>query len=240
MVPDIHKDDFIFQFLITNPSFLSKEDAINYYFKDGETSSQKLKLLITKLLKPLPARDISILEFASGYGCVTRHLAMHRDYKVTPCDIHPAAIAFIAERMGLLPLPSAHKPEKFISTKSYDVVFALSFFSHMPDATWARWLAALFKAVEPGGLLIFTTHGRISAKFFGAPALNKDGYWFRTESEQADLDINEYGQTIVSPGYVFSKIASLPEAWPCFYEEAYWWDHQDVYVVQKTIASVSR
>jgi len=233
VVPDIHKEDFIFQFLINNPSFNSKDDAVRYYFTDGESSSKKLLHLIPSFLNPLPPADVSVLEFASGFGCVSRHLVKQRGYKITACDIHSSAVSFLARTIGVEALQSEHKPESFRPSKAYDVVFALSFFSHMPDATWARWLSVLFRAVKPGGLLIFTTQGRKSARFFGDPALDKSGYWFRPDSEQKDLDTSEYGQTIVSPGYVFSKLAALPAAWPCFFEQAYWWGHQDTYVLQK-------
>jgi len=236
VAPDIHREDFIFQFLITNPSFVRKEDAINYYFMDAENSCKKLLGLISMFLDPAPAgSDISILEFAAGYGCVSRHLVKQQGYKVTPCDIHPGAVSFISEKIGLKSHQSMHRPQDFRVGELYDICFALSFFSHMPDSTWQKWLAALFETVKPGGLLIFTTQGRTSAKFFGEPLLSEAGYWFREESEQQDLDVSEYGQTIVTPGYVFDKISALPNAWPCFFQQAYWWSHQDAYVIRKAL-----
>ena len=80
----------------------------------------------------------------------------------------------------------------------------------MPDTTWFRWLQTLYNAVSPGGLFIFTTHGYQSKKYFGFPALNERGYWFLPSSEQLDLDVHQYGQTIVSPSYVCDKIKLLP------------------------------
>jgi SAM-dependent methyltransferase len=232
---DIHEEDFIFQFLITNQSFLKREDAVNYYFMDAENSCNKLLGLVATFLEPsVPASDISILEFASGYGCVSRHLVKQRGYRVTPCDIHPAAVAFIDDKIGLKGLVSSHQPEDFKPKETYDVTFALSFFSHMPDITWGRWLRALFDTVKPGGLFIFTTQGRRSgALYFGDPELNDNGYWFRSESEQKDLNVAEYGQTLVTPGYAFQKLSTLSDARPCFYQHAYWWEHQDTYVIRR-------
>lgn len=240
VAPDIHPDDYIFKFLIANECFHSKDDAVNYYFSDGQASSKKFSGLVSKFLPPVPGSPpLSILEFASGYGCVSRHLVKQFGRSVTPCDIHPAASAFLKEKIGMEPLQSTRQPEAFAPGKSFDIVFALSFFSHMPHATWARWLHTLFNAVRPGGLLIFTTHGLISGKFFGNPALNADGYWFRAESEQKDLDVTQYGQMIVTPAYVFGRISTLPEASICFFERASWWGHQDTYVVQKKTAIIS-
>ena len=76
----------------------------------------------------------------------------------------------------------------------------------MPDTTWFRWLQTLYNAVSPGGLFIFTTHGYQSKKYFGFPALNEQGYWFLPSSEQLDLDVHQYGQTIVSPLTYVTKL----------------------------------
>jgi SAM-dependent methyltransferase len=233
VVPDIHPKDFIFQFLITNESFTSREAAVAYYFSDGESSCKKLLDLLGTFGKAVAGEETSVLEFASGYGCVSRHLEKQRGYRVTSCDIHVEANAFIADKIGLPTLQSAHCPEDFSAKDRYDVTFALSFFSHMPAATWSRWLGTLLDTVIPGGLLIFTTQGRASAKFFGNPILNEQGYWFRADSEQKDLSVEEYGQTLVTPEYVFRELSERVDAHPCFFQQAHWWKHQDTYVVQK-------
>ncbi|MBL2068929.1 class I SAM-dependent methyltransferase, partial [Klebsiella pneumoniae] len=53
-------------------------------------------------------------------------------------------------------------------------------------------------------------------------------------SEQFDLDVNQYGQTIVSPSYVCDKIKLLPHN-PIIkkYTEGFWWEHQDLWVIEK-------
>ena len=232
VAPDIHPEDFIFQFLIQNQSFTSKYDAINYYFADGAKSCGLLLSLIADYLGS-NSTPIRVLEFASGYGCVSRHLSKQSGYEYTPCDIHSAAVDFINASLGMKALQSAHRPEDFTPPQKYDVVFALSFFSHMPDRTWGRWLGALLGSVRPGGLLIFTTQGRLSAQFFGSPATDGNGYWFKAESEQKDLDVDEYGQTIVTPGYVFRRVSAYVDAQPAFFKEGFWWKHQDVYVIRK-------
>ena len=43
----IQKNDFIFQFLVSNPSFKDIAEAIDYYFDDGARSREKLTSLIS-------------------------------------------------------------------------------------------------------------------------------------------------------------------------------------------------
>ena len=93
--PDIHEKDYIFEFLMENKSFTCQEDAINYYFMDGEKSAKKLLRYISDVCE-FDNKIIKLLEFASGYGCVTRHFKnVLQDINVTSCDIHEEAITFI-------------------------------------------------------------------------------------------------------------------------------------------------
>ncbi len=103
---------------------------------------------------------IKLLEFASGYGCVTRHLLnLQTNLHITTCDIHEEAISFIERTLNISSILSHPEPEQVKLSSTYDIVFCLSFFSHMPDTTWFCWLQTLYNAVSPGGLFIFTTHG---------------------------------------------------------------------------------
>lgn len=233
----IHLEDHIFQFLVTNPVFPSKKEAIDYYFKDGRKSAETLLDLITSFSSPID-NPIQLLEFASGYGCITRHLLkLQTNLSITTCDIHEEAITFIESTLNTASILSHPEPEQVkLASSTYDIVFCLSFFSHMPDTTWFRWLQTLYNAVSPGGLFIFTTHGYQSKKYFGFPDLNEQGYWFLPSSEQLDLDVHQYGQTIVSPSYVCDKIKLLSYN-PIIkkYTEGFWWEHQDLWVIKKEV-----
>ena len=156
------------------------------------------------------------------------------------CDIHEAAVDFARDRLQLPAILSASNPDQLAFDRKFAVVFALSFFSHMPHATWGRWFRKLLDATADRGLLIFTTHGRQSGKFFDNPLLDANGYWFRPESEQKDLSSDEYGSTIVAPRYVFSCFATSPGANPVFFQEGLWFNHQDTYVVQRCSGNPGR
>lgn len=230
----IHLEDGIFQFIWSNPVFPSKDDAVRYYFEDGAISARRVRDIIDCWL-PQRHAPMSVLEFASGYGAVTRHakdcLAPHNLFS---SDIHPQANSFIQQEMGVATIASARVPEKFDPGRTFDVIFVLSFFSHMPRATWGRWLRRLYDALDPGGLMIFTTHGLESMKYFPASSFDESGFWFEASSEQTDLDVADYGQTITSKDFVDAQIALLPGADFVRYEAAAWWGHQDLYVLRKT------
>lgn len=236
VVADIHPDDLIFRFVIEFPGFLTREQAVKYYFHDGANSAKKLGDLLFSQLGFKRSADTSLLEFASGYGCVTRHLAGElAPVKVVSCDIHGAACAFIESAIGVKTVRSATRPEDIaIESHSFDVVFALSFFSHMPERTWGRWLKTLFDKVKPGGCLIFTTHGMTTWENLGKPAIPESGIWFAPSSEQKDLDVADYGSTIVTPEYVRTAVENILHQPVLRLDKAAWWGHQDLYVVRNS------
>jgi hypothetical protein len=122
----IHEKDFIFHFLRGLPHYSDDETARAEYFRSGEESASHLRdLLIEFVDNPAP----TILEFASGYGCVTRHLTSAiPGAMVTASDIHPEAVSFLESRLGVKAALSNAIPERFPIRTKFDVVFALSFF----------------------------------------------------------------------------------------------------------------
>lgn len=223
--------DWMFWFLYNHANFASKTDAIDEYFGDGADCAHKLAALIAE---SRPLAGARILEFAAGYGRVTRHLPKALpEANVLACDIHPEAITFLCETLGASARGSVDVPEKFYLDQRYDVVFALSFFSHLPHSSFRRWLVALAEHTAPDGLLIFTAHGERTRKIVGHPPIGADGFWFKPESEQQDLAGKEYGTTVSLPSYVFAQIAGIPGMRIVRFQEGYWWGHQDVYVLRR-------
>jgi SAM-dependent methyltransferase len=206
VTPLIHPNDFIFQFVFDHPKFAaSKKDAVDYYFTDGNNSAKVLQELLHNALALPKDASFKLLEFGSGYGCETRRLAHYLpNAKTTCCDIHPDAINFIQSQLSTDAIVSRSIPEKLRFTETCDVIFALSFFSHMPESTWGRWIRKLYSALKGKGYLIFTTHGNVSnSKHLGNLSLPANGFYFKPQSEQHDLEKAEYGLTVTAPEFVW-------------------------------------
>jgi SAM-dependent methyltransferase len=233
VIPAVHSEDMIMRYLLENPCFPTKADAISYYFNDGAKSCQQLSDLLHYI--GASQKTFRLLEFACGYGCVTRHIASRiKSIELTCSDIHPQAMEFINKTLCIKNIYlSATNPNDFDSGGNFDVVFALSFFSHIPKSSWDKWLSRLYHELAPGGFLIFTTHGNESRKHFGDPAMPPDGFWFKRESEQKDLSTDDYGQTIVNKEYVSRTTRKILLRPIYLFREGFWWNHQDLYVFQR-------
>ena len=128
-------------------------------------------------------------------------------------------------------MQSASVPERLDTGRLFNVIFAFSFFTHMPRSTWGRWLRALVKQLEPDGLLIFTAHGEISQPLMGVKTLEPDGFFFHSDSEQKDLDGAEYGNTVTTFEFVAREIMRSGLKLLQFRQAGA--GHHDVYIVHK-------
>jgi 2-polyprenyl-3-methyl-5-hydroxy-6-metoxy-1,4-benzoquinol methylase len=233
VIATIHPNDFIYRFLCELPA-LSKAEAIKQYYHDASNSALSLKKLLKEVCGYKARAKLSVLEFASGFGCVTRHLKnVLPNCSTTACDIHPEAIDFLRDELGVDAALSANLPEDLDLGRTYDVIFVLSFFSHMPKSTFSRWLRKLGTLLNPGGHLIFTTHGMESQRVCIPYCIFDDeGFFFRSQSDQKDLNTAEYGTTCTKTQYVLARIFEVPELSLKCFQEGYWWGHQDLWVIQ--------
>ena len=227
----IDPKDWIFWFLYNLPVFPTRAAAIDNYFDDGADCAHKFRALVEE---QRPITGAQILEFAAGYGRVTRHLRkVAPEADVIACDIHPDAVDFVSRHLATPAVASVGVPEKLDLGRRFDVVFVLSFFSHLPQSSWQRWLVSLAAHTALDGLLIFTTHGERSRVNFGNPAIGADGFWFKPESGQQDLAPDEYGSAITLPAYVIGRASGIPDMRLVRFQEGFWWGHQDVYVLRR-------
>jgi hypothetical protein len=237
VVPEISPEDMMFDFIVRAVFPTNHAQAVEAYFSGGGDCAQRLAALCHELLQTAPK---TILEFASGYGRVCRHAKHVLPATLwTSSDVHPHAVSFNTKKLGIDSFVSPASPEGWVVNRRYEVVFALSFFSHMPDATFGPWLERLFNSVEQNGILIFTTHGEISLRNMRAGGLdplanfNEKGCYWNTNSDQRDLDSTDYGTSAVTLHYVQRALEALPEAELIRFQQAFWWAHQDLYVVRK-------
>jgi phospholipid N-methyltransferase len=239
---EIHPDDHIFWYACDEQYRLHKSETPDFYFSSGRGTAEFLRDLLAEPClqsqlaeRPRPNDALSILEFASGYGRVTRFFPQVLPAaQVVACDIHPDAVAFL-RGIGLDAVLSSAVPEKLTTGRTFDVVFALSFFTHMPRSTWTRWLTSLANQLVPGGLLIFTTHGKVSQGLMGAKELEPDGFYFTPASEQKDLPVHEYGNTVTTFEYVYSQLARTGLTLLQYKQAGI--AHHDVYVLRRGDAS---
>lgn len=136
------------------------------------------------------------LDFGASSGRVVRVLATELpDVEWHACDPNEPAIRWAAEHLeGIDFFVNPQRPPLHVPDEHYDLVFAISIWSHFREDAAREWLAEMHRIVAPGGLLVFTTQG-----FATTARLAHDGEW-------TPVDINEAIATAFSHGHHFHSI----------------------------------
>ncbi len=134
-------------------STIGEDEARNFYFHSAHFLVERLLPVIREAgISPDTA---SVLDFAGGYGRFARFFRSLFEH-VTVADLEPEMIEFCSRRLGVSAFLSSSDPAS-IRLSPHDVVFSFSLFTHLPEPIWTTWLHALWNAVRPGGLLVFST-----------------------------------------------------------------------------------
>ena len=143
----------------------------------------------------------SFLDFACGYGRSTRFLSRELSpSRIWACDIYSEAVEFQKVHYGVNGIVSVADPADFPRDVKFDFIFASSFFTHMPETTFARWLETLYSLLTPRGILIFSTLDTSLIPSSGGA--RPKGICFVPISESRTLDKNQYGVTYVDEQFV--------------------------------------
>jgi SAM-dependent methyltransferase len=222
-------DDDIFRFFAGHPD---SRNPLRDYLADGWRTLSELQRVLDGVGRNL-YRCPSFLEFAAGHGRFTRHLAPALPPgALTVSDVVAGSVDFLRRHWGVNGFYSAAAPQAVQFPKRYEIVFVLSLFSHLPESTWQAWLAALYEAVAPGGVLVFTTHGEKSALLSGVD-WGTSGFAFFAASESQALGGTEYGTTFASPWYVQGAIAAAASAARVTHIPTAFWSYQDAWLLQR-------
>jgi SAM-dependent methyltransferase len=124
-----------------------------------------------------PLDRAEVLEFGCGCGRVARHLVA-RGVSVSGTDLNPRLAAWCRKTLPGRWLDNGPQPPLGFADESFEVVYALSVFTHLYDASARAWLAELARVTRPGGLAILTLFDVENDPSL-ADALARDGFAVR-------------------------------------------------------------
>lgn len=157
-----------------------------------------------------PNERARLLDLGCGCSRVTRHLT-GTAWQITGCDIDADAIAW-SERC----LPAAtfvvndEDPPLPLGDREFEIVIAVSLFTHLPLDRQGPWAAEVARVTKPGGIAVVTTMG--PAILAGSPTL---------ATEQSVSALHESGlfSTVHGPAFnqraVFHTRRGLEDAFGC-------------------------
>jgi SAM-dependent methyltransferase len=185
-----------------------------------------------------------ILDLPCGHGRVMRVLHAAFPYtQLTGCDILPDAVDFCERTFGAHPVIGKEEPAEIAVGGPFDVIWSGSLLTHVDECSWQAFLELFESALAPGGVVVFTAHGRIAVEERLRPRRNPFGMNDR-QIEAALSDYEErgfaysahlseverggehhpssYGHTFASPSWVSEQITKRPGLRMLLYMEGGW------------------
>lgn len=100
------------------------------------------------------------LDFGCGAGRVARHIKSRVPVQhLAGVDVDAVAIGWAARHLSDEFIVIDPEPPAPFAAESFDVVYAVSVFTHFDARQEDVWLAELHRLLRPGGLFVATTHG---------------------------------------------------------------------------------
>jgi SAM-dependent methyltransferase len=131
------------------------------YLEGGRQAAGELAGALARVGRT-PAELEAVLDFGSGAGRVLPHFAARApEATCAGCDVDQTAIAWAEQhRCALSWSLSSFEPPLPFAPESFDLVYSISVFSHLPRGLQDRWLGELSRVLRPGGLALLSVHGR--------------------------------------------------------------------------------
>ena len=186
----------------------------------------------------------SILDLPCGHGRVLRHIrARFPEARLTACDIDADGVEFCAKTFGATGIVSRKETSEVSIDDRFDLIWCGSLLTHLDRPAWQAWLEFFSDHLLDGGVLIFTTHGRYSAKRLAEQPRSP---WFYPGLDDAEVPLMlrrysatgfafaptpgtpDYGISVSSPAWVVAEVSGHPHLKLLSFVEMGWVEHQDV------------
>jgi SAM-dependent methyltransferase len=102
----------------------------------------------------------AILDFGCGCGRVARHWAAVEGPEIHGCDYNEGLVAWCKSNLPFLRTTRNElaPPLPYVA-QSFDLIYALSVFSHLSESLQRSWIAEFRRLLRPGGLLVLSVLG---------------------------------------------------------------------------------
>jgi len=102
----------------------------------------------------------SVLDFGCGCGRVIRHVHAMTGARCYGTDYNPQLIEWCKRKLRFAQFKvNGVAPPLPYGDAQFDVIYALSVFTHFGEDLQSAWLSELSRVLKPGGHLLMTTHG---------------------------------------------------------------------------------
>jgi SAM-dependent methyltransferase len=134
-------------------------DDLEWFLSLGRAGAENLRDVLTRSGRPIETFD-AILDFGCGCGRVIRYFADLEDVDINGTDVSRRAIGWCRRNLPFASFErNSVEPRTVYDDDRFGFIYALSVFTHLPEALQFAWIRELQRILRPRGLLAITVHG---------------------------------------------------------------------------------
>jgi SAM-dependent methyltransferase len=179
--------------------------SVEWFVESGRAGAESIRALLedNAVRLPTPGR---LLDFGCGCGRVLRHWAA-TGMTVHGCDYNADLIGWCRHHLRFASFETNDlAPPLPYPDDTFDLVYALSVFTHLPEPLQDQWIGEMARVLVAGGHLIVSTHGEAYRDTLTPPELGRYDAGELVVRNQAEPGSNRCG-TFCSPEYVRHRFA---------------------------------
>jgi SAM-dependent methyltransferase len=129
------------------------------FFTSGEQTAAVIRTVLREYGRPIEECR-AVLDFGCGCGRVIRHFRRLSDARLQGSDYNEELIAWCRANLPFAEFAvNGLEPGLEYGDDTFDLVYALSVFTHLTAPLQTAWMTELRRIVSPGGTLFVTVHG---------------------------------------------------------------------------------
>ena len=132
---------------------------LEWFLESGRLASEAVRAALAR--QAIALEDLgAVLEFGCGCGRVTRHWRDLAQVAVVGSDHDRGAIRWCRRHLPFARFDvNALAPPLVYADRRFDLVYAFSVLTHLPEPLQLAWRDELTRVLRPGGRLLLTLHG---------------------------------------------------------------------------------
>jgi SAM-dependent methyltransferase len=130
-----------------------------FFLRSGQEHSDLIRALLAEHGSSVQDLD-ALLDWGCGCGRVLRHWSGLSHTGVYGCDINPKMVEWCAAELGFADVRlTGLEPPLPYPDSSFDLVYAFSVLTHLPEDLQHAWMRECFRVLKPEGQLLISTMG---------------------------------------------------------------------------------
>jgi SAM-dependent methyltransferase len=130
-----------------------------FFLRSGRMHAELVQEVLRENAASVEDRN-TILDWGCGCGRVLRHWSRLSGPRISGCDINPKMVAWCRANLPFADVTRNDvAPPLPYADSSFDLVYAFSVITHLPEDLQHEWMRECLRILTPGGFLLVSTLG---------------------------------------------------------------------------------